>query len=79
MMTLRNSKARVSELVQLASQGEEVLITVRGRPKTRLLAVGGNDVQMEKWMRELESLRHGLKRGRPVKSSVLDELREERW
>lgn len=33
---LRESKAKLSELVELASQGQEVLITVRGRVKARL-------------------------------------------
>ena len=34
--TLRESKARLSELVERASQGEDVLITVRGKVKARL-------------------------------------------
>ena len=37
--TLKESKARLSELVRLAGAGEEVLITVRGKPQARLSAV----------------------------------------
>lgn len=31
--TLRESKAKLSELVEVASRGEDVLITVRGKVK----------------------------------------------
>ena len=34
--TLRESKAKLSELVEQASRGEDVLITVRGKVKARL-------------------------------------------
>lgn len=34
--TLKESKAKLSELVERASRGEDVLITVRGRVKARL-------------------------------------------
>ena len=33
--TLRESKAHLSALVERAAQGEEVVITVRGKPKAR--------------------------------------------
>lgn len=33
---MRESKARLSALVDLAARGEEILITVRGKPKARL-------------------------------------------
>ncbi len=36
IINLRNSKARLSELVEIASGGEDVLITVRGKVKARL-------------------------------------------
>ncbi len=34
--TLKESKAKLSELVERASRGEDVLITVRGQVKARL-------------------------------------------
>ena len=37
--SLRASKAKLSELVERASQGEDVLITVRGKVKARLTGV----------------------------------------
>ena len=78
--TLRESKAKLSELVQLASRGEEVLITVRGKPSARLLPVGEEDFPMSAWMRELASLRASLKTSRSAShSTTLDEVREDRW
>jgi prevent-host-death family protein len=77
--TLRESKTKLSELVQLASGGEEVLITVRGRPSARLLPVGQADFAMDVWMGELASLRASLKTSQVVKSTALDEVREDRW
>jgi prevent-host-death family protein len=35
--TLRDSTTRLSELVQRAIRGQEILITVRGKPTARLL------------------------------------------
>lgn len=78
--TLRESKTKLSELVQLASRGEEVLITVRGKPSARLLPVGEPDFPMGDWMRELASLRASVITSRPAsKSTALDEVREDRW
>ena len=37
--SLRASKAKLSELVERASRGEDVLITVRGKVKARLTGV----------------------------------------
>jgi len=78
--TLRESKTRLSELVQLASQGEEILITVRGKPSARLVAVGEADFPMGDWMRELSSLRASVMTSRLASNfTALDEVREDRW
>jgi len=78
--TLRESKAKLSELVQLASRGEEVLITVRGKPSARLIPVGEEDFPMSDWMRELASLRASMKiRLSAGHSTPLDGVREDRW
>ena len=37
--TLKESKARLSEFVRMAGAGQEVLITVRGKPRARLSPV----------------------------------------
>jgi prevent-host-death family protein len=75
--TLRESKANLSKLVERASCGEEVLITVRGCPKARLVAVtqpcvGG-------WAEELRVLHREQSQASTNESGVLDALREERW
>jgi len=76
--SLRESKTRLSELVQLASGGEEILITVRGKPKARLTALGASPEQSAGWMAELGKLRRSLGRRPPRRSTALDEVREDR-
>jgi prevent-host-death family protein len=78
--TLRESKTRLSELVQLANSGEEVLITVHGRPKARILPVLEAQNDTGDWLRDLGKLRSSL--GAPPKNkkrSALEEVREDRW
>ncbi len=81
---LRNAKGRLSELVQLAAAGEEIVITVRGEPKARLTAVtadpahGGNRAE---WAADLSAAAKASQRGK-LKSTpqrVWDDLREERF
>ncbi|MHB2018896.1 MAG: type II toxin-antitoxin system Phd/YefM family antitoxin [Candidatus Xenobia bacterium] len=57
IVSLRNSKARLSELVELASRGEDVLITVRGKVRARLTRVGAevSDVDRAAWIDELRA------------------------
>lgn len=78
---LRDSKARLSELVERAAGGEPVLITVRGRPKARLVAVEPPEalLDMAGWVDELSALQHLHSSLAMQESSVLDDLREERW
>ena len=78
--TLRESKTRLSEFVALAHSGEEILITVHGQPKARLLPVAERQSTSADWLRQLGALRSSL--GRPSKSrkvSALDEVREDRF
>ena len=78
--TLRESKTRLSELVNLANSGEEILITVHGQPKARILAVSEPRSDTADWLRELSALRSSL--GQPStgqQPSALDEVREDRW
>ena len=78
--TLRESKAKLSELVERASRGEDVVITVRGKAKARLTAVRpASETNRGEWIRELRTLR-GRYAGRRRKTStdqVLAELRED--
>lgn len=63
--SLRESKAKLSELVERASQGEDVLITVRGKVKARLTsAVRTDDVDLRQWAAELEQLQVSVATGR---------------
>ena len=78
--SLRESKTRLSELVSLANSGEEILITVHGQPKARLLPVSEPIFDTMDWLRELSDLRSSL--GQPStsqKPSALVEVREDRW
>ena len=62
--TLSKSQAQLPELVEIASQAEDVVITVDGKPKARLTRAAGAAangitpaVDMAAWLRELEELR----------------------
>jgi prevent-host-death family protein len=75
--TLKESKARLSELVRLAGAGEDVLITVRGKPQARLSAVRSPKSGNDSWMDELRKLRAGTRK-MSGSSSVLDDIRSDR-
>ena len=80
--SVRESKARLSELVNRAVAGEEVLITVRGRPTARIVAMKGASEKRSKsqWVSELRRLHRNRSGNRKAISSqpIIDELREER-
>jgi prevent-host-death family protein len=78
--TLRESKTRLSELVNLANSGEEILITVHGQPKARILPVSEPRSDTADWLRELSALRLSLGQASTAQQpSALDEVREDRW
>jgi prevent-host-death family protein len=82
IMTLRESKARLSELVERAASGEEVLITVRGRPKARLVPAmhsGMVEGGMADWANRLRGLQKKYGAMPTSDRSVVEELRDERW
>ncbi len=79
--TLRESKTKLSALIALAQTGEEVIITVRGKPKARLSAIHAlSAVDMAGWKKELKSLHRKCSAGKRIAGSqaILDQLREER-
>ena len=54
--SLRDAKARLSELVQKAANGEEVVITVRGEPMVKLSPIRGRETNTDdrkSWAAEL--------------------------
>ncbi|MCK5849396.1 MAG: type II toxin-antitoxin system prevent-host-death family antitoxin [Kiritimatiellae bacterium] len=80
--TLRESKAKLSALVALAQTGEDVIITVRGKPRAKLSAIREQtSVGVAGWKEELELLHRKCGTGkRTVASrSIIDEIREERF
>jgi prevent-host-death family protein len=81
--TLREAKARFSEMVKRASRGEEVVITVHGKETAKLVAVPKRNkkIDKEKWLRELDKLREENWTGRYGKSAqeIQDEDRTDRF
>lgn len=80
--TLRESKAKLSELVERASRGEDVLITVRGKTKARLTRAGPSaDAPLgAAWARQLRALQrtHAAAHAKLSVEQVLAEHREDR-
>jgi antitoxin (DNA-binding transcriptional repressor) of toxin-antitoxin stability system len=68
---VRQAKARLSELLERAAAGEEVVITSDGRPKAKLVAVGAANVPFRVDRRLLG--RRVSKRGRPAEKLVREE------
>ena len=86
--TLSASQAELPKLVEIASQGEDVVITVEGRPKARLTRVENgayprqlSKPEMEQWVKELEELRQSTATGKEglTVEQILDEHRGERF
>jgi len=80
--TLRESKAKLSSLVERASAGEEVLITVRGHPKARLCPIDAESrFEGGDFVRELETIQTKYRvRGKMAVPSetIISKLREDR-
>jgi prevent-host-death family protein len=82
--TLRESKAKLSSLVERASRGEDVLITVRGQVKARLTRAetpGPSDAG-KTWAEELRTLQRSMRvppKPRLTVEHILAEQREDRF
>jgi prevent-host-death family protein len=80
--TLRDSKAKLSELVEMASRGQDVLISVRGKVKARLTRATAPSRSSNRtlWVRELRRLQrsYGRKTTHPTVNEILAEQREDR-
>jgi antitoxin (DNA-binding transcriptional repressor) of toxin-antitoxin stability system len=82
--TLDQSQADLPRLVELASQGEDVVITVDGKPTaklTRLEAQAPEPFDGQRWIRELEELnrRYNPGSGTLTSEQILAEDREDRF
>ena len=80
---LREAKSNLSQLVQLAAEGEEIIITVRGEPTARLTRVAPKEAQhvgRKAWAEELAAAAEAARVGPPkcTPQQFWDELREER-
>lgn len=80
---LREAKSNLSQLVQLAADGEDVVITVRGRPMARLTCAvpkRAQSDQREAWAAELSAAAEAARVGPRAATSqqFWDELRQER-
>jgi prevent-host-death family protein len=77
---LRDAKGRLSELVQRAADGEEIVITVRGEPLARLTAVkSAKSPALDRvgWVTELAAAAKASLVGEPVRTpqGFWDDLR----
>jgi prevent-host-death family protein len=80
--TLRETKAKLSEMVKRASEGEEVVITVHGKQMAKLVGLPKQPTKFDKkkWLAELAALRKRTgtgKRGR-TGEEIVSEGREDR-
>jgi prevent-host-death family protein len=64
--TLREAKARLSEMVKRASRGEEVVITVHGKETAKLVPVPKRNKKIDKakWLAEVDELRRKYSTGK---------------
>lgn len=84
--TLREAKAKLSELVDAASRGDETVITVRGKAKAMLVPAPEGQPEVSRaqrtaWLKKLRRLREKAatpKAGRTKSDDLWEELREER-
>lgn len=79
--TLRDGKAHLSELVERASHGEDVLITVRGKVKAKLTRaeVTFDAKDRKAWIRELRAIqRKYTVNSKTSSEKIFSELREDR-
>ena len=81
--TLKESKAKLSAMVERAAQGEEVIITVRGKPKARLCPIASEPPDPEgdrvRWGRLLREARSKYSIGvHDSAAAILDDLRGDR-
>lgn len=82
VIDLRNAENRFSELVKLAAKGEEILITVRGKPMVKLTSAvaGSRSDDREAWIGELTdaAARESVRNSVATTQAYWDESRSER-
>ena len=80
---LRETKAKLSQMVKLAAGGEEVLITVHGKQLARIVGISNRPKKLdrERWLGHLARLRKKTSTGRRAKTAqeIQDEDRGDRF
>lgn len=81
--TLREGKAKLSALVERAAKGEEVVITVRGKPKARLCPIGAprpyEQRDCDKWRKTLREARATYSTGQHDSTNeIIEDIRGDR-
>jgi prevent-host-death family protein len=80
--TLRETKAKLSEMVKRASHGEEIVITVHGKEMAKLVGLPkrAKKLDKKKWLAELAELRRKYSTGRRGRTAeeIVSEGREDR-
>jgi prevent-host-death family protein len=86
--TLSQTQAELPRLVELASHGEDVVITVDGKPKARLTKANQplpeakklTPAEVRTWDMELRELRERFATGKmtPTSEQIIDEDRADR-
>ncbi|HUX40329.1 MAG TPA: type II toxin-antitoxin system prevent-host-death family antitoxin [Rectinemataceae bacterium] len=66
------AKTRFSELIEMVSEGREILVTKRGEPMARIVPVADRTDSIARLLREFEAVRAGARPG-----PSLRELKEE--
>ncbi len=78
--TLRDTKTRLSKYVKLVENGEDVIITVRGKPKARLTAITQSTTKdRNTWAKKLTKLQNGFKQKYDSSAQIVSKFREDRF
>ena len=80
---LREAKSQLSKLVQMASDGEEIVITVRGQPAARLTSISQVEKKLpnhREWASELAQTAEAVRAIDPrnTPQEFWDDLRQDR-
>jgi len=84
--TLKEGQQNLLQLVELASSGEDVVITVDGKPKAKLTRAESpilstvSPTDQEQWLKELQELREKYATGKtePTIEQILQQDRADR-
>lgn len=78
--SVRESKARLSELISKANAGEDVVISVHGRPSVKLVPVAPetNTPEISQWIARRRTRLRSMPAGPASSPDIVDLLRGDR-